>query len=131
MAPSSTIGAVIPLCLSAPTKVVVFQWPCGTLAMQRVPRCERPRSRAILVDAPVSSMNTRRAGSRSGCAARQACLALTTSARSCSLACAVFFECLGMAIETSPDRALRKPLTVLPCQVLGDLGQRDVHLGRY
>src|SRR5581483_8893331 len=104
---------------------------CGRLARQRVPRCERPRRRAILVEAPVSSMKTSRAGSRSGCAARQACLARATSARSCSLACAVFFERLGVAIQTSPDRARRKALAVRPFQVLGDLRQRDVDLGGY
>jgi hypothetical protein len=43
---------------SAPTKVVVFQWPCGTLIRSRWPRAMRPWRRAILVDAPVSSMKT-------------------------------------------------------------------------
>lgn len=38
----------------------------------RSPRGARPRSRAILVDSPVSSMNTSLAGSRSGCLSNQA-----------------------------------------------------------
>lgn len=48
----------MPVSRSAPVKVVVFQWPCGTPARQRSPRGARPRSRAILVDRPVSSMKT-------------------------------------------------------------------------
>jgi hypothetical protein len=42
LGPSNTIGAVCPFALSAPTNVVVFQWPCGIDAAQRVPRGERP-----------------------------------------------------------------------------------------
>jgi len=71
-------------------------------------------------------MKTRRRGSSWGCAARQACLRAATSGRSCSLACAVFFEGLPVAIEHAPDRARRKPLTVHPLQMGGDLRQRDV-----
>src|SRR6185503_12431731 len=119
-------GAVMPPSLRPPTNVVVFQWPCGIAAMHRLPRSDRPRSLAIFVEAPVSSMKTRRRGSRSGCAARQACLRAATSGRSCSLACAVFFEGLRVAIEEAPDRTPRKPLIVLPLQVGGDLRQRDV-----
>ena len=40
-------------------------------ARQRSPRLARPRSRAILVDAPVSSMKTSFSGSRSGCPSNQ------------------------------------------------------------
>ncbi len=58
MAPPSTMGAVIALRRSAPTKVVVFQCPCG--------RDARPQRLAILVDAPVSSTNTSLSGSRQG-----------------------------------------------------------------
>jgi len=47
------------------TKVVVFQWPCGMEARSRSPRGARPRVRAILVDAHVSSMKTSLSGSRS------------------------------------------------------------------
>src|SRR3990172_7543931 len=76
-------------------------------------------------------MKTRRAGSRSGCAARQISLSLTTSGRSCSLACAVFFEGLRVAIEEAPDRARRKPCAVLTLQMIGDFGERDVDLVGY
>ncbi len=55
----------------------------GTAARQRSPRGERPRRRAILVVAPVSSMKTSLAGSRSGCASNQASRRELTSSRSC------------------------------------------------
>ena len=40
----------MPVSLSAPVKVVVFQWPCGTPARQRSLQGARPRKRAILVE---------------------------------------------------------------------------------
>ena len=42
MGPSSTMGAVMPVRRSAPTKVVVFQCPWGTPARSRRPLGERP-----------------------------------------------------------------------------------------
>ena len=42
--------------------VHVCQRPCGSLAIRRVPRGERPWRRIILVLAQVSTMNTRRLG---------------------------------------------------------------------
>src|SRR6476660_5490636 len=45
----------------------------------------------MLVEAQVSSMNTRRAGSRSNWPSNQASRRFTMSGRSCSAACAVFF----------------------------------------
>ena len=66
MAPSSTMGAVMPPSRKAPTKVVVFQWPCGTGARQRCPRTARPHRLAILVDAPVSSTKTSLSGVEAG-----------------------------------------------------------------
>jgi hypothetical protein len=38
---------------SAATKVMVFQWPCGTCPTSRSPRAQRPYSRTILVLADV------------------------------------------------------------------------------
>src|SRR6195952_4717211 len=113
---------------SAPTKVVVFQCPCGTLARQRCPRGARPRSRAILVDAPVSSMKTRRSGSRSGCPSNQVWRRATTSGRSCSLACAVFFEGYVVTVEKTPDRAVSERRLMVAPQHVGQLGQGDVLL---
>src|SRR6218665_3878880 len=47
-------------------KLVIFGWPCGTLAMQRCPFGERPRVRVMLVDVPVSSRNTSFVASSAG-----------------------------------------------------------------
>jgi hypothetical protein len=47
---------------SAATKVIVFQWPCGTLVLSLLPRGAQPLSGAILVLVQVSSMKTRRSG---------------------------------------------------------------------
>ncbi len=66
-----TKGAMKPLSVSAPTKVVVFQWPCGTPMRRRSPFGQRPRLRAMLVEAQVSSMKKRRSGSRSSWASNQ------------------------------------------------------------
>ena len=41
IAPSRTIGTVIPKSLSAPINVVVFQCPCGIAARQRSPQAAR------------------------------------------------------------------------------------------
>ena len=54
------------------TEIGVNLFGYGTAARQRSPRFERPRRRVILVEAPVSSMNTSRRGSRSGCWTSQA-----------------------------------------------------------
>jgi glycosyltransferase involved in cell wall biosynthesis len=45
--------------------ISVAEWPCGTPTRRRWPRRQRPWVRAILVEAQVSSMKTRRSGSRS------------------------------------------------------------------
>src|SRR5271166_851167 len=75
-------------------------------------------------------MKTRRSGSRSGCAARHAFLCAATSGRSCSLACAVFFEGLAAPVEKAPDDAWRKSLAMRPLQAGSDLHQRDVDCRR-
>ena len=93
--PSRTSGAVMPSWRSPARKVVVFQWPCGTLAIRRSPRFALPRVRAILVDAPVSSRKTSRSGSRLPCIAFHSARAAATSTRSCSAAWAVFFYMLN------------------------------------
>ncbi len=72
--------------LRAAMNVSVRQWPCGTLPMSRRPRVDQQRSGAMLVLAHVSSMNTRRRGSRRPwyfCHRRRR---RSTSGRSCSLA---------------------------------------------
>jgi hypothetical protein len=83
---SITKGAVMASRLRAATKVVIFQWPCGTLPINRSPRRHRPLDLAILVLVPVSSMKISLSGSSSFCALRQRSRAAATSGRSCSLA---------------------------------------------
>ena len=119
----------MPVRRKAPVKVVVFQWPCGTAARQRWPRGARPLSRAILVEAPVSSMKTRCSGSRSGWAANQDRRRAPTSGRSCSAACAVFFERHRVTVEKPPDRAGREGGTVPGAQQLRKFDKADVLLG--
>src|SRR5258708_2323235 len=92
MGPSVTIGAVNFRWRSAPTKVVVFQCPCGAEAMQRLPLGARPQRRVMLVDVHVSSINTSFSTFILGNASTHARRACCTSSRSCSLACRVFFE---------------------------------------
>jgi hypothetical protein len=52
-----------------------------------------------------------------------------TSGLSCSLACAVFFNGHGVAIEKPPDRAGCELNPMLAAQQLGNLNQADVDLG--
>src|ERR1035437_10986137 len=92
MGPSVTIGAVNRWRRRAPTKVVVFQCPCGAEAIQRLPLGARPQRRVMLVDVHVSSMNISLSTSIPGNASTHALRACCTSSRSCSLACRVFFE---------------------------------------
>ena len=61
-------GSDNPVVAQAATNVIVFQCPCGTDAISRSPRGQRPLSRTMFVLVAVSSINTSRAGS--------ACLAL-------------------------------------------------------
>src|SRR4029078_12011971 len=83
-------------------KVMVFQCPCGTRPIRRSPRRQRPLSRTILVLAAVSSTNTRCAGSNMPCSRIQRRRARTTSARSCSAACRLFFESNLVTLEEAP-----------------------------
>src|ERR1043166_159903 len=92
MAPSITIGAVIPLWRSPATKVIVFHSPSGTRPITRSPRGARPLSRAMLVLTAVSSINTSRAGSSMPCSRIHRRRGRATSARSRSAACRLFFE---------------------------------------
>src|ERR1700704_5786144 len=123
MAQSMTNGAVMPSWRKPATKVRIFQCPHGTRPIIRRPRLARPRSRAMLVEVPVSSMNTSRAGSRSGCAAIQAARAAATSGRSCSLACTIFFEADVFGGEEPPHRAIADRLAARG-KLRADLFQR-------
>lgn len=112
------------------TKVVVFQSPWGTPERSRSPLGDWPRRRTMLVEAQVSSMKIRRAGSSSGWPSNHSSRLLATSGRSCSLACAVFFECQAAAVEEGPDRADAGARAALGCQPLADLCDGDVVLPR-
>jgi len=103
MGPSRTMGAVIPVRRRAPTKVVVFQWPCGNPMRSLSPHGARPCRRPIFVDAPVSSMNTSLSGSRSTWPSNQACLRFRMSGRFCSSAWADFFERDPATLEEAPQ----------------------------
>ena len=85
-----TMGAVIPVSRSVPTKVVVFEWPMGTLirspggvapAHTGEPCWSRPRSRR----------RARRSGSRTSCPSNESSRCFTMSGRSCPRR-AVFFR---------------------------------------
>src|SRR6266404_6406775 len=123
-----THGAVSAVERRPATKVVVFQWPCGTLPTSRSPRGARPRSRAILVEVPVSSMKTSRSGSSLACLSDHAVRAPATSGRSCSAARTLFFEADAVAVEEPPDRTEPRLLLTLIEQTALDLLQCQVGL---
>ncbi len=64
--------------------------PCGTDAISRSPRRQRPLSRTMFVLVAVSSINTSRAGSSMPCSRTQRRGARATSARFCSAAWGLF-----------------------------------------
>src|SRR5271165_341299 len=80
---------------------------------------------AMLVVAPLSSRQTWRLGSMSCSVCCHCCRCAFTSARSCSAACAVFFERVLVAAEEPPYRADAHPHSALG-QLRLQLGQRDV-----
>src|SRR5580704_17694854 len=125
MGPSVTIGAVNWLRRRAPTKVVVFQCPCGAEAMQRLPFGDHPQRRVMLVDVHVSSMNVSFSTSIVGNASTHARRACRTSSRSCSLACRVFFEGEIPFVQLMPQCAGLDQDT-LPGQPLGQFGQGKI-----
>ena len=60
MGRSSTKGAIMPRMVSPATKVVVFQWPCGTPTRKRSPRRQRPYIGPSWSKPRSRSMNARR-----------------------------------------------------------------------
>ena len=90
--PSMTQGAAIRSQRKAARKVNVRQRPCGSLAIKRVPRGERPWRRVILVLAQVSSINTSRLGSSRPWHFFHWARRRAMSARSCSLACRLLWN---------------------------------------
>src|SRR5271165_3787236 len=110
------------------TKVVIFQWPCGTLATSRLPRGQRPRSLVMLVDVPVSSIKTNLRGSSRGCSCFHFARAVRTSSRSCSAACRLFFEGDVVAIA-EPPYGTSADLDATLAQPAADFLQGQVRLG--
>src|ERR1700722_17614788 len=86
---------------------MVRQCPCGAKPRSRAPFAPHPRSGAMVVLIQVSSMKTRRPGSRSACQDRQRRRLWTTSERACSLANSVFFEPQSLASQELPHRIVR------------------------
>src|SRR6516165_3433369 len=127
--PSITNGAVIPRRRNAPTNVIVFQCPCGTRPIRRLPRRQRPPNRVILVLAAVSSRNTSRVESSMGCARFQRARARVTSGRSCSAARRLFFERDLVALEEAPHRSAFTGNSVL-AHDRDDLIERQIRLLR-
>ncbi|MGF1609730.1 MAG: hypothetical protein ACFCUQ_10065, partial [Kiloniellales bacterium] len=76
-----------------------FPVPHAMAARQRSPRGAHPLRRAILVEAPVSSMKINLFGSRSSWPSNQAWRSAVTSGSCCSAACAVFFVRDPVALE--------------------------------
>src|ERR1039458_1730891 len=109
-------------------KVVVFQCPCGTAAIQRSPLGARPRARVMFVLVPVSSKKTNVVMSSAGCASVHACRAACTSSRSCSLACRVFFIGELPVVELMPQGGWLNRHALVR-QPLAELRQREIRLG--
>ena len=97
-------------------------------ARNRHPRRQRPFLRERFVEAPVSSMKTSFAGSRSSCSANHSRRRICTSERCCSSACAVFFKGDFVTVEETPQHGYRKALAAIGDQPLSDFEQRDVRL---
>ena len=108
-------------------KVVVFQCPCGTAARQRSPRLDRPRSLAILVEAPRLVDEDQLVGIEvelsvePGLPGLEDILALLLRRVS-----GLFFERQALPVEKGPDRGDPDRETALARQPLGNLGERDV-----
>src|SRR5713226_8766713 len=79
----------------------------------------------MLVEVPVSSRKTSRAGSRAGCSAFQAARASATSGRSCSLACTIFFKADALGGKEPPHRPVADMQTASG-QLGADLFQRQI-----
>ena len=105
IAPSIRKGATIPSVCRQATNVIVFQCPCGTDAISRSPRGQRPLSRTMFVLVAVSSINTSRAGSSMPCSRTQRRRARATSARFCSAACRLFFKADIVSIKETLESA--------------------------
>src|SRR5436190_13973542 len=127
MAPLISIGATTPVCRSPAINVTVSQCPIGTSPTKRSPRGFQPLRRTMLVVTEVSSINTRRAGSRKPCSRIQRRRARATSARLRSAARRLFFNSDAVASKEPGERAAaswHSPLV----QSRNNLAKREVRL---
>src|SRR5208283_2307519 len=106
MGPSRIQGASMRSWRSEATKVMVFQWPWGTLATSLSPRGAQPRNGSLLVFVHVSSIKTRRAGSILLRRLFHWRRRRATSGRSRSLATTVFFEAELFGVHEIPHRPI-------------------------
>jgi hypothetical protein len=128
MGPSRTNGAVTVSQRKAATKVVDFQCPCEAAPRQRSPRGARSRLGVIAVWTQVWSMNTSRVGSQLPWSYCHSCRACFTSARSCSLACSVYFKAQLPLVQLMPQRWRLDRDTLTLGQALAQLGQGQIRL---
>src|SRR5664279_5314399 len=94
----------------------LFPWHGPQMAYS--PRGQRPEWRTILVVTDVSSIKTSRFARKDDCSAFSSARAATTSGRSCSAACSVFFKRDAVSIVKPPDRSsahLQFPGRCEPC----------------
>src|SRR5436853_5385997 len=105
MAPLISIGATMPVWRRPAINVTVSQLPIGASLTKRSPHGFQPLSLIMLVVTAVSSINTRRAGSRNPCSRIQRRRARATSARFRSAARRLFFNGDAMASKKSGERA--------------------------
>ncbi len=104
-----------------------LRWACGKPIRSRSPLAQRPWLRVMLVAVHVSSMNTRRSGSRPSYPSNPCRRCLRTSGRSCSIACPVFFPRDAVTLEEAMHRADPDRCATLDQRCL-NLGQGHVAL---
>jgi hypothetical protein len=95
------------------------------LTFGRAPFLARPFLRAMFVVAQVSSMKTRRSGSRPSWFSNHASRCFKISGRSRSLACAVFFPRNVVTVEEAPQRSDAEAMPALG-KLCGKFLERDV-----
>src|SRR5437660_10782756 len=123
MAPLISIGATMPVWRRP--AINVSQWPIGASLTKRSPHGFQPLSLIMLVVTAVSSINTRRAGSRNPCSRIQKRRRCPCSAPFRSAARRLFFNGDAMASKKSGKRAAAAWDTPL-VKRRNDLIQREV-----
>ena len=114
------MGAVMPVALSAPTNVVVCQWPCGMGATQRLPRGARAvaprhlcRGSGLVDEHQPIDVDLRLKSLPGGALRGHVRAILLAGVRG-------FFEGDGAAIEEPPQHARHEPLAVRLEKMVGE-----------